>query len=82
MKQKDKTKTDTEKMELLCGCRAGMKFCSRADSCSQFLCLIMLLCVGLVWLWVRDSIAYGDRDVCVSRVVDYSGLVMLRYGVL
>jgi len=25
---------------------------------------------------VRDSLAYGDRDVCVSRVVDYSSLVV------
>jgi len=27
---------------------------------------------------VRDSLAYGDRDVCMSSVVDYSSLVMHR----
>jgi len=37
-----------------------------------------LCCVvgGLEWPWVRDSLALGDRDLCVSRVVDYSSLVV------
>jgi hypothetical protein len=39
----------------------------------------MLLCAELEWHWVRDSIAYADMDVCVSRVVDYSSPGMLRY---
>ena len=25
---------------------------------------------------MRDCLAYGDRDVCVGRVVDYSSLVV------
>ena len=36
----------------------------------------MLRCGGFEWPWVRDSLAYGGRVVCLSRVVDYSGLVM------
>ena len=57
-------------------CSAGMKFCSRAEVCSSSFSSIMLRCGGLEWPWMRDSIAYGDRDVCVSMVVDYSSLVV------
>jgi len=57
-------------------CSAGMRFCSRAEACSPSFSSIMLRCGELEWPWVRDSLAYGDRDVCVSRVVDYSSLVM------
>jgi len=53
-------------------CSAGMKFCSRAEVCLFSFSSIMLGCEGLKWPWVRDSLAYGDRDECVSRVVDYS----------
>ena len=53
-----------------------MKFCSHAEACSLSFSSIMLRCGGLEWPWVQDSLAYGDRDVCVSRVVDYSSLVM------
>ena len=55
-----------------------MKFCSRTEACSLSFSPIMLRCGGLKWPWVRDSLAYGDRDVCVSRVVDYSSLVVRR----
>jgi len=26
--------------------------------------------------WVRDSLAYVDRVVCMNRVIDYTSLVM------
>ena len=60
-------------------CSAGMKFCSHAEACSPSFSLIMLHCGGgLEWPWVRDSLAYRDRGVCVcvSRLVDYSSLVI------
>jgi len=57
-------------------CSAGMKFYSRAEACSSSISSIMLRCGGFEWPWVRDCLAYGDRDVCVGRVVDYSSLVV------
>ena len=38
--------------------------------------LIMLRCGGSSGLGCEIPLVYGDRDVCVSRVVDYSSLVM------
>jgi len=54
---------------------AGMQFCSGVEGSSPNLSFIMLLCVVLEWPWVRDYIAYGDRDVCVSRMVGYASQI-------
>ena len=75
-KNNTKTKTDTENKAIVGVCSAGVKFCSRAEVCSPSFSLIMLRCGGFEWPWVRDSLAYGGRVVCLSRVVDYSSLVM------
>ena len=48
-----------------------MKFCNRAEASSPSFSLIMLRCGGLECPWLRDV----DRDMFVSRVVDYSSLV-------
>ena len=82
-KKQESNKSNTKQKQIqknkaiMAVCSAGMKFCSRVEACFLSLSLIMLRRVGgLEWPWVRDSLAYGDRDVCVRRVVDYSSLVM------
>jgi len=76
MKQTE-TKTDTEKNEAIVWvCSAGKKFCGRAEACSLFFSLIMLRCGGgSSGFGCEIPLHMGIRDVCVSRVVDYSSLV-------
>ena len=56
-------------------CSAGMMVLWLCGGCSPSFSLIRLRCGGLNWpgAW---SLAYVDRDVCVSTVVGCSSLVM------
>jgi len=65
--QNDSKNKQIQKNKAIVGvCSAGMKFCSRAEACSPFF-LFMLRCAALEWPWVRDFLAYVDRDVCVCK---------------